>query len=107
MDYQVWTKDEFEGWGKVDCGDKAAAMREIDKAVRAGKDPLLTAAIPYKLSIKLEEDKIGEATKVKTRRDKSPGAESEGQVRPGDLEPVPELDQGSRDSQSGDSVPNQ
>ncbi len=92
MEYQVWIKDEFEGWSKVDCGDKTAALREINQAVRAGKEPLLTVEIPYRLNIKLEEDKIGEAAKSKAKRDKNTRAASEGEVRPGDLEPVSELD---------------
>lgn len=108
MDYQVWTKEEFgETWKRVDCGDKEAAMREIDKAVRSGQEPLLTVAIPYKLNIKLEEDKIGEITPRKAKRDQGPGVESEGKVRPGAPEPVPELGEGDRDSSPGDSVPGQ
>jgi len=37
VEYQVWT-EEYKGgnWGKVDCGDREAVMREIDKAVRDG-----------------------------------------------------------------------
>ncbi|MBA7559927.1 hypothetical protein ES708_01545 [subsurface metagenome] len=102
MDYQIWTKDEYDVWQKVECGDKDAAMREIDLAVRAGKDPLLTVAIPYKLSIKLEEDKTGarlkdltepkksektekeepksEASQGEAKPDQSTGAESKGKV---------------------------
>lgn len=56
MNYQVWTKDEYEEkWSKVDCGDLPAARREVDKAVRAGQEPLLTIEIPYELSIKVGE----------------------------------------------------
>jgi len=56
MDYQVWTKKEYEeGWTRVDCGDLTAAKRELDKAVRAGGDPLLTVEVPYSLAIKVED----------------------------------------------------
>jgi len=90
MDYQVWIKEEFdERYTKVDCGDLAAAKREIDGAVRAGGEPILTVEVPYELSIK-----TGEAgSEVKTSKPK-PGKESgpevESDVRPGDAEPVPE-----------------
>lgn len=56
MEYQVWTKEQYqEGYARVDCGDLDAARRELDKAVRAGGDPLLTVAVPYKLDIKVSE----------------------------------------------------
>ena len=33
MNYQVWTKDEYQDlYTKVDCGDLPAAKREIEKA---------------------------------------------------------------------------
>lgn len=105
MEYQVWTHDEYEGWAKADCGDLEAARAEILKGLMAGKEPLLTVAVPYDFNIKVKEDKIGETTKSKTRRGKGPGAEGEGEVRPGDTGPVPELDSGSGDSGPGDSVP--
>jgi len=55
MDYQVWTKDEFgDTYTKVDCGDLGAAKREVDKAVRAGREPILTVEVPYSLAIKVE-----------------------------------------------------
>ncbi len=55
MDYQVWTKDEFQDtYKKVDCGDLGAAKREVDKAVRTGLEPILTVEVPYSLSIKVE-----------------------------------------------------
>ncbi len=55
MDYQVWIKLEFEeGYSKIDCGDLTAAKREVDMAVRAGKNPILTVEVPYSLSIKVE-----------------------------------------------------
>ncbi len=56
MDYQVWTKEEFQdGWGRTDCGDLIAAKRQLDKAVRAGLEPLLTVEVPFKLDIKVSE----------------------------------------------------
>jgi len=56
MDYQVWFKDEFgDTYTKVDCGDLAAAKREIDAAYKAGKDPILTVEVPYSLAIKVED----------------------------------------------------
>ena len=55
MDYQVWIKDEFgDTYTKVDCGDLAAAKREVDMAYRAGKEPILTVEVPYSLAIKVE-----------------------------------------------------
>ena len=102
MDYQVWTKDEYtEGWKKVDCGDAPAVQREIEKAVRAGKEPLVTLEVPYDVTIKLKEALIGEAKKSKTKLDKGPGAESDSEVRRGDESPTEELDQGSGDLGSG------
>ena len=56
MDYQVWTKDEYgDTYTKVDCGDLEAARRELDKAVRAGREPTLTVEVPYSLAIKVED----------------------------------------------------
>ena len=105
MNYQVWTKDEFgELWARVDCGDLTAAKREIEKAVRAGGEPVLTQELSYSVSIKLEEVKV-ETAKDKARSDKGPGVESEGKVRPGDTSPVPELGKGSRDPGTGDLLP--
>ena len=105
MDYQVWIKEEFgDTYKKVDCGDLAAAKREIDKAVRTGGEPILTVEVPYELSIKTGEAG-SEATKSKAKPGKSAGVESEGEVRPGDLGAVPELGEGSGDPGAGDSVP--
>ena len=65
MDYQVWTKDEYgDTYTKVDCGDLEAAKREIDKAVRSGREPILTIEVPYELSIKTGE--VGTETKPPT-----------------------------------------
>jgi len=92
MDYQVWIKDEFsDTYTKVDCGDLAAAKREIDKAVRVGGEPILTVEVPYELSIKTGEAG-SEVKKSKPKPDKGPRAEGESEVRPGDAEPVQELD---------------
>lgn len=56
MDYQVWIKEEYEPkYTKVDCGDLEAARREIDKAVREGREPILTVEVPYSLAIKVED----------------------------------------------------
>lgn len=56
MEYQVWIKDEYgEGFTKVDCGDLPAAKRELDLAVRTGREPILTQELPYELSIKVGE----------------------------------------------------
>jgi len=92
MDYQVWIKDEFgDTYTKVDCGDLAAAKREIDSAVRSGGKPILTVEVPYELSIKTGE--VGsETTKSKAKQSKDPGAEGESEVRPGDLGAVSKLD---------------
>lgn len=92
MNYQVWIKDEFgESYTKVDCGDLPAAKREVDKAVRTGGEPILTVEVPYELSIKTGE--AGSETKArKPKPGKDTGPESESPVRPGDTEPVQELD---------------
>jgi len=105
MDYQVWIKDEFgDSYTKVDCGDLAAAKREIDVAYQKGKAPLLTIEVPYELSINVSE--VGsEAAKSKAKPDKGSGVESKGAVRSGDLGAIPELDKGSGDTIPGDSVP--
>lgn len=90
MNYQVWTKEEFEEkYTKVECGDLPAAKRHIDEAVRAGREPILTVEVPYELSIKTGE--VGsEVKKSTTKPRESPGPASESKVRPGDAEPVQE-----------------
>jgi len=102
MDYQVWIKDEFgDTYTKVDCGDLAAAKREVDTAVRAGANPILTVEVPYSLAIKVEEpgaakphhretaaetekrlkeEAKSEASQSKAEPGEGPGAESKGQV---------------------------
>lgn len=85
MDYQVWTKVEYQDtWAKVDCGDLPAAQREIMEALKLGKEPLLTVAVPFDVSIKIKEDKLGEAIKGKTKPDKGAGAESASTAGRGD-----------------------
>jgi len=92
MDYQVWIKEEFdERYTKVDCGDLPAAKREVDKAVRSGREPILTVGVPYELSIKTGEPG-SEVKKRETKYDKSTGSESESELRLGDTPPVQELD---------------
>ena len=104
MDYQVWTKEEYaDTYTKVDCGDMTAARREIDLAVRLGREPLLTVAVPYELNIKIGE--VGdEAKKGKAKPDKVAGSESDRQVRRGDEADTKGLDKGSGDSSAGNSA---
>ena len=100
MDYQVWIKVEYsDDYKKVDCGDIAAAKREIDHAVRAGQEPILTQELPFKLSIEVgevgaekpkgkketklvpiinEEVPEVETAKGKAEPDQGPGAKSNG-----------------------------
>ena len=101
MDYQVWTKEEYgDLWKKVDCGDPAAVKRELDKAVRAGLEPLVTVEVPYELSIKLGE--VGSETKKsEAKPDKGARSEGDGPVQRGDKEATPGLDKGSGDSSPG------
>lgn len=106
MNYQVWTKDEYEGWKKVDCEDKEAAMGAIDLALRAGMEPLLTVEIPYRVSIQLEEENIGEVKKSETKPDKDPRGKGDRQVRRGDQKATPGLDTGSGDHSAGPGAGN-
>ena len=111
--YQVWTKDEFEGWKMVSCEDLPAAQAELMKALLSGKDPLLTVAVPYDFNVKIKEvpteekisaqekykkgiegsrkEETSEVPKGKAKPGKGPGAEGKGEVRPGDTDSVPEL----------------
>lgn len=98
MEYQVWTKDEYTGWDKKDCGDLAAAQREILEAMKQGKEPLLTVEVPYNFNIKIMEGSIGEVKKGKTKPGKGPGVEGDGQVRRGDEADTQGLNQGSGDN---------
>lgn len=91
MNYQVWSKEEYgELWKKVDCEDIAAAKGEIDKAVRAGGEPILTVEVPYELNIKVSE--VGsEVKKGKAKPDKGTRATGDGDIRRGDEGDTPEV----------------
>ena len=103
MDYQVWIKDDYQDvYTKVDCGDIEAARREIETAIRAGKNPLLTNQVPYAVGITFEEGKI-EATKDKAEPDKGARTKSNGKVRRGEEAVAEGLDKGSGDNLAGDS----
>ena len=79
MEYQVWKKDEFgDSYTRVDCEDLVAAKQEIDRAVRAGLEPVLTVEVPYSLAIKVEA--VG-AEKPRYKLDKK-GAETEVKEEP-------------------------
>lgn len=88
MDYQVWIKDEFgDTYTKVDCGDLAAARREIDKAVRVGGEPILTVEVPYSMSIKVEpvgtekpKRKVGKKPTETEVKEEPEGEASEGEA---------------------------
>lgn len=105
MNFQVWTHDEYEGWKREDCADIQEVQKAILKALTSGKDPLVTVEVPFDVDIKIKEDKIGEVTPRETKLDKGPGAPGKGPVRPGDPGPVQKLDQRSRASSPGDSLP--
>lgn len=77
MDYQVWTKDEYgDAYTKVDCGDLPAARREIDMAIRAGREPILTQELPYELSITVGE--LGtKPSRLKVEKEKTEKIEEE------------------------------
>ena len=97
--YQVWTKDEYaEGYTKVDCGDLPSVKREILKAVKEGKDPLITMEVPFDVNINVKEAEIGKVKESKTERHKGPGAEGNGEVRRGDEAVAEGLDKGSGDN---------
>ena len=101
MEYQVWTKDEYgDNYTKVDCGDLAAAKREIEKAIRLSKEPTLTVEVPYEYNIKIGEAGV-EVKKSKTKPDKVAGDKGDGEVRRGDEEDTEGLDKGSGDPGAG------
>ena len=101
MEYQVWVKEEYgELWKKVACSDIPTVKRELDKAVRAGQEPLVTVEVPYELSIKLSE--VGsEVKKSEAKPDKGPRSASDSKVRRGDEAAAEGLDKGSGDSSPG------
>ena len=70
MRYQVWTKDDYQAWQIKDCLDLAAAQTEILGALKKGKEPLLTVAVPFGVSIIIEEGKVGEVTESQAEPDK-------------------------------------
>ncbi len=80
MNYQVWTKDDYQNFVKKDCPDMAAAQAEILGALKKGKEPLLTVAVPYGVVIIVEEDKIGETTESQAEPDKGAVAPGDGAV---------------------------
>lgn len=106
MNYQVWTKADYEEmWKRVDCVDIAAVKRELDKSVRAGQEPLVTVEVPYELGIKLSE--VGsEVKKSETKSDKDTGGKGDRQVRRGDQKATPGLDTGSGDHSAGPGAGN-
>ena len=77
MPYQVWSQDEYKAWQKKDCGDLSTAQLEILGALKKGKEPLLTVAVPFSVNVIIEEGKAGETTENKTQSDQGP-------VAPGD-----------------------
>ena len=91
MSYQVWTKDEFEGWKRKDCTDLAAAQGEIMVALKRGAEPLLTMEVPFSVSIEIKEVKTGEVNTGTAKPGEGPGVEGEGEVRRGDTPAVSEL----------------
>ena len=92
MNYQVWTKDDYQAWVKKDCPDLAAAQAELLGALKKGKEPLLTVAVPFGVKIIVEEDKIGEVTENPPEPDKGAVAPGDGTVRRGDEAAAPGLD---------------
>ena len=104
MDYQVWTKEDYsDNYTKVDCGDLPAAKREIEKVVKAGREPILTLEVPYEYNIKVGEAG-SEVKKSKAKPDKGARAESDSEVRRGDEADTEGLDQGSGDNSAGHSA---
>ena len=83
MHYQVWTKDDYQGFMKKDFPDLKTAQLEILVALKKGKDPLLTVAVPYGVVIIVEEEKIGEVTENQAVPNQDPVAPGDGEVRRG------------------------
>lgn len=80
MSYQVWFKDEFEGWRQKECADVEAAKEELLLAIKAGKEPMLTEEVPFGINIWIKEGKIDEAHKSKANPGESARAKGEGEV---------------------------
>lgn len=71
MEYQVWKKTEYsEDYTKVDCGDLGAVKRELEQALKGGKEAILTQIIPYELTLKIGEPG-GETLKPKKKSSKA------------------------------------
>lgn len=92
MKYQVWTKDDYQAWQKKDCPDIIGAQTEILAALKKGKEPLLTVAVPYGVEITIKEDKIGETTEGQAEPNQGSIAQGDGTVRRGDEAVTPGLD---------------
>jgi len=78
--YQVWTKDDYEGWKRKDCEDLAAAQGELLAALKAGKEPLLTVEIPFGVNIEIKEGKVSEAAQGEAEPGEGPGVKGKGEV---------------------------
>ena len=106
MGFILWIRKEYdELYQKVDCEDVAAARVEIEKAVRAGGEPILTVAVDYELNIIVSEA-INEAAKGETKHDKGSRGKGDGKVRRGNAEVTDKLDPGSGDNSAGPGAGN-
>ena len=101
MNYQVWTKGDYEGYQKKDCPDLEAVQAAILEAVKAGKEPLVTVEVPYEVNIEIKGVTDSAVKKSKAKPGQGPGGESHGEVRRGDETVVEGLDKGSGDNRSG------
>ena len=106
MNYQVWTKDEYEGWKRADCPDIETVKASVLAAIKTGKDPLVTVEVPFDVNIKIKEGKIGETTESEAKPDKGARGTSHGEVRRGDEKTPPGLDKGSGHSSADHSAGN-
>ena len=84
MDYVIIDQEDLGMVNPVECGDTPAVEREILLKLKAGRTPRVFVEVPFDVNVKVKEDKIGETAPRKTKPDKSPGSESDSQVRPGD-----------------------
>ena len=126
--YQVWTKAQYEeNWKLTECPDIAAVeliirdnfSKEVEVKVSLPVEfdaritvkvhaPTGPAGEPTAMAAvekRLKEVEKSEVAKAKAEPGKGPGAKSEGKVRPGDTEPVPELGEGSGDNSPDNSLP--
>lgn len=104
MNYIIIEQENLSMVYPVECGDIPAVQREILAKIKEGKTPRVFVEIPFDVSVKVKEDKIGEAPKSKTKPDKVARSESDSEVRRGDEEPPPGLDQGSGDTSASSSA---